>query len=301
MKMQRMSRLVCGLILLGATGTAIAQAMDKDQEELQMAAMEALIAAPDDRALPLASKVLNGNYSEELKERALFVLSQIDHQEAQEALLTAARAGSGELRYEAVRMIGIGGNDASLAALRSVYADGDPELRDAVLEAYLIADDADSVYELAVNAQTEDEFGKALEILGAMDAREQLRQLRDRAGSNEDWIDALAVSGDLETLRDIASDNGDPARQARAIEALGIAGGDEVNGTLVEIYRNADSGDVREAALNGMLIADYDAGVLELYRESKDPIEKKALLQYLVNMDSDLVWDVIDSALGGTE
>jgi HEAT repeat protein len=299
--MRRKTPYFFGLLLVGIGATANAQGTDKDREELQMAAMEALIAAPDDRALPLASKVLNGNYSDELKERALFVLSQIDRKEAQDALLTAARSDSGELRFEAVRMIGIGGDAESLAALRSIYAGGDKELRKAVLEAYLIADDPQAVYEIAVNAETEDEFGHALDILGAMDAREQLRALRDRAGNNEEWINALAVSGDVETLRDIASDTSDPVRQARAIEAMGIAGGDEVNDTLVDIYRNATSDDVREAALHGMLIADYDKGVLELYRASKDPAEKKELLEFLVTMDSDEVWDVIDSALGGSE
>ena len=67
--------------------------------------------------------------------------------------------------------------------------------------------------------------------------------------------------------------------------------------TLVDIYRNAGSDEIREAALDGMLIADYDEGVLTLYRESKSAAEKKELLEYLVMMDSDEIWTIIDSAL----
>ena len=39
--------------------------------------------------------------------------------------------------------------------------------------------------------------------------------------------------------------------------------------------------------------------LLELYRSSQDPVEKKELLEYLVMMGSDNVWDIIDSALDG--
>jgi HEAT repeat protein len=288
-------------LLLGSVAAVQAQPVDTEREALQIAAMEALISAPEERALPLARKVLDGNYSTELKARALFVLSQIDMPEAQEALVAAARTGEGELREEAVRMIGINGSAAALAELGELYRDGDNELREAVLQAYLIADHADAVYELAVNAGSAEEFESAVGILGAMGATEHLARLRDRAGASEEWIQALAVAGDSATLRELALDGSDVGRQAAAIQALGIVGGDEVEATLLETYRAAGSDEVREAALQGMLIADYDEGVIELYRSSNDPAEKKALLEVLVMMDSDAAWDAIDSALGGNE
>jgi hypothetical protein len=46
-----------------------------------------------------------------------------------------------------------------------------------------------------------------------------------------------------------------------------------------------------------MLIAEYDEGVLTLFQESQDPNEKRRLLETLVNMDSDAVWDLIDATL----
>jgi len=132
-----------------------------------------------------------------------------------------------------------------------------------------------------------------------MGAKEQLRMLRESTGSSEALIEAYAISGDADSLRAIALDGSDPEVQAEAIEALGIVGGGEVNATLVEIYRTSDSEDIREAALEGMLISGYDEGVLELYRSSQDPVEKRELLEYLIVMGSDDVWDIIDSALDG--
>ncbi|MGB5689186.1 MAG: hypothetical protein WBM45_07905, partial [Woeseiaceae bacterium] len=62
------------LILLATP--AFAQSTDaEDQDSLKMAALEALITAPPERALPIVNKVLAGNNSTEIKERALFLLS----------------------------------------------------------------------------------------------------------------------------------------------------------------------------------------------------------------------------------
>jgi len=280
----------------------LAFAQTDDAEELKLAALEALIAAPPERALPLAAKALQGDHSDEVKERALFILSQIDLPGAQDLLIETAQQGSGEIRLEAIRMIGIGGDSDALSRLGGIYDGGDEDVRDAVLEAYLIADDEEAVYELAVraaNAGNDEDFESAVEMLGVMGAKEQLRMLRESTGSSEALIEAYAISGDADSLRAIALDGSDPEVQAEAIEALGIVGGGEVNATLVEIYRTSDSEDIREAALEGMLISGYDEGVLELYRSSQDPVEKRELLEYLIVMGSDDVWDIIDSALDG--
>jgi len=277
-------------------------AQTDDAEELKIAALEALMAAPPKRALPIAAKVLASDNSDDVKERALFILSQIDSPEAHDILIRTAQEGSGELREEAIRMIGISGNSDALARLGDLYDNGDEETREAVLEAYLIADDEEAVYQLAVkasNAGNEDDFESAVEMLGAMGAHEQLRRLRESTGISESLIEAYAISGDADSLRELALDGSDPELQEQAIGALGIVGGDSVNATLVEIYKNSDSEDIRESALEGMMISGYDEGLLEIYRSSQDPVEKKELLEYLVIMGSDDVWDIIDSALDG--
>lgn len=296
--MHKLPKLLVATIMMSLCSLSFAQADSSDEaEELKIAALEALMSAPSERALPIVAKVLSGDGSDELKERALFVLSQIDLPEAQTLLLETAQNGSGELRQEAIRMVGIGGDPEALAGLSAIYASGDEDTREAVLEAYLIADDSDAVYQLAVAAESGEDFDAAVEMLAAMGALEELRSLRDRAGLSEGLIEAYAIAGDVESLQALAMDNSNPELQAQAIEGLGMAGGDEVGAVLTEIYRGSASADVREAALEGLLIADHDDGVLELFRESQDAAEKRELLEMLVMMDSDAVWDIIDSTL----
>jgi HEAT repeat protein len=268
-------------------------------DELKLAAIEALISAPDDKALPLVAKVLAGNHSDEVKEAAMFILSQIDLPEAQSTLLKFAEGESGELQLEAIRMIGIGGGDA-LANLKGIYESSDSEGREAVLEAYMIAGDNQSVFDIALVAEGDD-YENAVEMLAVMGARDELRQLRSSKGVSEALIEACAISGDFVCLRELALDDSDVDMQIEAIEGMGIVGGEEVNTTLVQIYADADSDDIREAALDGMLISGHDSGVLALYRSSQDASEKKDLLEYLVIMGSDEVWNIIDSTFDGDQ
>jgi HEAT repeat protein len=281
------------LLLLCAPMSGFAQ--QGENEELKIAALEALISAPPERAMPIVQKVLAGDDSDELKARALFVLSQIDTPEAQSLLVDTARNSSGELQNEAIRMIGISGNSAAIGELAGLYASGDQNTKEAVLEAYLIAGDADPVFQIALNTDDPGEFASAVEMLGAMGALDELRALRERSGMSDALIDAYAIAGDVESLEALARDGSDPERQAQALEALGIAGG--AGTTLAEIYRSSDNADVREAALDGMMIGGHDDIVLELFRSSDDSEEKRAMLELLVMMGSDEVWDIIDQTL----
>lgn len=298
----RISISFIALVAISCMSTAFAQTdQDDANEELKIAAVEALMSAPEQRALPIVQKVLAGDHSDDVKERALFILSQMDSPEAQEILLETARNSTGDLQEEAIRMVGIGGDVDALAELKEVYRVGDIGVKESVLEAYLIADDVNAVYEVAVITTDEDEFEHAVEVLGAMGATEELRKLRETVGNSEILVEAYAMAGDYESLRAMALDSSDPDIQEEAIQGLGIVGGPEVNATLLEIYRGTDSEDVKEAALEGMLIADYDEGVVELFRESQDAEEKRDLLEMLVIMDSDAAMQIIDETLGGNQ
>ncbi|MEM9333315.1 MAG: HEAT repeat domain-containing protein [Pseudomonadota bacterium] len=286
--------LISTLLISGAT-----LAQDGEQDELKLAALEALIAAPGDRALPIVLKVLDSDESLEFKERALFILSQINHPDARTRLLDLAFASDGPLRVEAIRMLGISGDYDSLDRLRQQYGAADDDLKDSIVEAHLIAGHTEGVLAIAQTAQNPDDFERAVNALGAMGAREELRALRERSDMFESIINALAISGDVDTLLEMARDDSNVEQQLKAIEALGIAGGG--GEVLIDIYKNTDSDAVRESVRHGLLVSGHDNGVLDLYRAADDVAEKKELLQLLVMMGSDQAMEIIDAALTGEQ
>ena len=300
--MNTSTKIVTTLVVLLSTSLAFAQDEDiGEKDELKIAALEALIMVPPEQALPRVRKILEGNSSDDVKESALFILSQMDLPEAQTLLVETARTSEGALQEEAIQMIGVGGDPAALSALKGMYEVGDIDIRQAVLEALMIAHDVDAVMEIAMAAEAEAEFEAAVEMLAVMDATEELRSLRDRPGMSGALIEAFIISDDAETLREFALDGSNKERQLEAIEALGIVDGDQAGATLMSIYQGTDDEEIRGAVLDGMLIADYDDGILELYRASEDPTEKTELLEYLTMMDSEALWEIIDAALEGED
>ena len=281
--------------------TLFAQEDAGGSEALKMAAIEALMVAPPQRALPVLQRLLASDNSDELKARALFIVGQIQLPEAHEILLDYARNADGELQMEAIRTIGISGNQELTAQLDDIYAAGGPHVREAVLHAYLIAGDEASVFEIAQNASSDEEFELAVHQLGIMGASAELAQLRDRPGASESLIQAYAIAGDTESLLVIARDNSDPERQMAALQGLGIAGGADATTGLLDVYKGTDNYQVKEAVMHALMISGDDTAVLELFKTAQNDQEKADLLRTLVIMDSDAAIEAIDAALASDD
>lgn len=285
-------------LTLGAAAAAGADREPTGDEELALAALEGLLAQPGDRALPILKKVLAGSQTTLVKQRALFVLSQIDSPEARKILAETSRSPNEDLRREAIRSIGISGDPQSLDSLRQLYDTGSTDVKRDVLQAWLIAGRKEAVYQTVLNAKSEEEASEAIRILGAMGATDELRKLGDRPNAPRGLVQAYAISGDLASLRKIADTSPDRATRIDAVRQIGIIQGDAARTALREIYTRTTDAETRDAALQGMLIAGDDQGVLALYRASKSGDEKRTLLRTLSMIDGDVALQAIDQALG---
>jgi len=277
-----------------------AQAADRaptDDEELALAAMEGLMSQAPERALPIIKKVLAGPQTRLVKQRALFVLSQIDSPEAQEILVQTARSSDPAMRGEAIRSIGIGGDPKALDSLLAIYNAGGPDVKAEVLQAWLIAGHKEAVYQVALNAKTEGEANEAIRMLGVMGATDELRKLGDKPNAASGLVDAYALSGDLASLRKIAEGSGDRAVRIDAVRKIGLIDSDAARAALRDIYSRSTDAEIKDAALQGMLIVGDEQGVLALYKAARTTEEKRVLLRTLTTMDGDVALQAIDAAL----
>ena len=137
------------------------------------------------------------------------------HQEAREILIQTARRRMPAMRGEAIRSIGIGGDPKTLDALMAIYNAGGPDVKGEVLQAWLIAGHKEAVYQVALNAKTEEEANQAIRLLGVMGGADELRKLGDKPNAASGLVEAYALSGDLASLRKIAEGSGDRSRAHR--------------------------------------------------------------------------------------
>ena len=288
--------------LLGQTRppTAKVDSGHADDEELADIAVEGLMNAPPERALPLLKKVLQGQHSTQVKKRALFVLSQLGTDEALDVVIDVARSSSDpELRSEAIRMLGVSGEDHAIERLRDIYASSkDAHEKRQIIEAWLVADRKDLVLASARTEADPSVRAKAIETLGAMDASAELKQLFDvtpDADNRRAIIQALGVAGNVDALAAIAGDAKLPEdMRASALQSLGVAGADD---KLVQLYKQANTQPLRDATLQGLIVAGDSDAVLELYRSAKDVGEKKVLLRTLTVMGDDDAINAIEAEL----
>ena len=165
------------------------------------------------------------------------------------------------MRGEAIRSIGIGGDPKSLDALQEIYKTGDADVKEEVLQAWMIAGRKEAVYQAALNAKSEEEANEAIRMLGVMGATDELRKLGDRPNAAE-WIGGCVR--DQRRSREPAQDRRGQRRafdvRIEAVRKIGIIESDAARAALREIYSRSTDAEIKEAALQGMLIARRRAG-----------------------------------------
>ncbi len=273
-------------------------------EDLKLYALDGLMQVEPDKAVPVLQRLLAGDSSPRIKQRALFVLSQSDSPRAREILVRTAKTGEPvSLRCEAVKTLGIAGDPADIEALKTIARDtsAPPEVRNAVVEAFLVAG---SEGELAGLASTDPDpriRAKAIEALGA---NGELPALRKLWSSEKDpdlrakLLEAFGIAGDVEMLTKAARESGDDRTRRKAIEGIGIAGGDEAGRALRRLYDAFPGEDDKRTVAQSLMVHGDAKILLELFHAEKNPAMKKVLIQQLTLMDDPEALRVILDVLG---
>ena len=282
-------------LLRGAPARTAATPVD-DDAELASAAVDALLQAPAERAVPILRKVLASDHPDRLKKRALFVLGQLDSEAALGALREVATSGSPTLQREAVQMLGISGSKASLDVLDALYA-AQPDLRGRILHAWLVADAEDRVLAAARGEADAELRADAVQVLGAMGAEEALAALyadSREASVRSAIVRSFGVAGAAGRLEQIARSDADAGVRQDAMHSLGVAGAGDA---LVRLYRESEDAALRRAALDGLMVAGDSQGVLEVYRNARSAEDKRHALRTLTLIGDDAALELIEEAL----
>jgi HEAT repeat protein len=277
--------------------TAAAASGDSELAEI---AVEGLMHAPPERAVPLLKKVLAGKQPDKVKRRALFVLSQIDSAEALAELGGIARTGGPELRTEAIRMLGVSGEPKALDQLVALYKTASTQEKREVLNAWMVADRKDLVLAAARDETDPRLRNDAINLLGAMEGTDELKQLLPVVKEPQlqrQIVQALGVAGDVDALVQFAKGDSSEALRLEAYGAIGISGGPKASAALVALYSSANSPQQRDAILQGLLINDDAKALVGLYRSAKAKEEKQQILSMLTAMDDDAALEIIEHEL----
>jgi HEAT repeat protein len=257
----------------------------EDDEDLKLLAINSLMNSDPERAVPLLEKVFQGNASDRLKKRALFVLAQSGSPKAREIIERVARDGSNpEMQKTAIQHLGVFGGPENRALLSDIYASSnDVEIKKRVLNSFMVAGEKQRVLTAAESEKDPELRRVAVQLLGVMGARDDLWRMYQRetdAGVKKRIINALFVAGDHEHMGLLAKSEQSPELRMEAIEKLGLMG-QQTTPQLKALYTESSDAEARRAVLKAFFLQGNAQALIEVARSEKDPALKKQAVKHL--------------------
>jgi HEAT repeat protein len=276
-------------------GTPVNPATEPD-EELKLVALNSLMQAEPDRALPILQKLLAGNYPDKLKERALFILVQSGSSQAAKMLGDMARgAANPHLQLKAIHYMGMMGSAESRKELSAVYAaSNNVEVKRAILKSFMISGSRGLLFDAAKSEQNPELRREAIQQLALTGGHDELWQLYGSESSVDNKraiLKAMFLTGNSDKLADLAHSEKDPSLRAAAIKSLGLMGDNGRGDVLVGIFKSDSDPQVRHEVLNALFLQGNGKALVELARSEKNPEVKKEIVNKMALVHSKEVTD----------
>ena len=271
-------------------------------EDLKLIAINGLMNSDPERAIPLLEKVLQGNQSPKVKERALFVLAQSGSPKARAIISSIARGqGDHTLQKKALEDLALFGGKDSKAELADIYASSnDTEVKKSILRGFMISGEKDRVLAAAKSEKNPELRHEAVRQLGVMGAGNELWQLY-QTESDEDVkreiIRALFVGSQAERLESLAQNEKNSDLRREAIRSLGLMGS-RTSDALTALYQNERNVDIRKEIMNAFFLQGNAKALVNVARNEKDPELRKTAVEKLSLMNSkegtDFMMDILN-------
>jgi tetratricopeptide (TPR) repeat protein len=254
-------------------------------DDVRLLALDGLLNADPERAIPMIEKILAGTASSKLKDRALFVLCQSNSPRAREIVGRLARFGSPDVQRRALRYLGIFGGAESRKILAEVYAaSSDAEIKQAILQSFMVSGDRAQLLAAARSEKSPELRRTAIHQLGAMGAQGELLEMyRDETSLElrKAVIEAITVGGNADKLLELARMEKQPELRLMAVRGLGMLGAAQTASALVSLYASERDHAVKLAVIEAFMVQGNAKALVELARKETDPALKKEIVASL--------------------
>jgi tetratricopeptide (TPR) repeat protein len=260
---------------------------DESNEDIKLMAINSLMNADPERAIPLLEGLLKSNATPRVKDRAMFVLTQNRSARSQQILADYAKgAGNPDLQVRAIRYIGMSGTPEAQQQLASVYAaSNDVAVKREIIRSLMVSRGRDVLFNLAKSEKDPSLRVEAIRQLGVMKATDQLAQLyaSESADNKVEIIRALMVAGASDKLLDLARNEKDPAVRGEAIRNLAFTHSTTPE-TLTGLYTSDMDVKTKHQLIDALHARGDAKSMVDLARKESDPAMKKYIVERLSTM-----------------
>lgn len=260
-------------------------AATESNEDLKLMAINSLMNADPERAIPLLEGVLKGSSAPRVKERALFVLTQSKAPRASQLLNDYAKgAGNPDMQTRAIRYLGMSGSPEAQQQLSAIYtASTDIPVKREIIRSLMASRATDQIFALA-KAEKEPELRlEAIRQLGAMRAGSQLLQLYAAETAAENKINivrSLMVAGAGDKLMELAKSEKDVKVRGEVVRSMAMTRGTPIE-AILQFYSAETDAKIRRDLIIGLSNRGEVKTLVELARKETDPAMKKTIVERL--------------------
>lgn len=263
----------------------------ESNDDLKLLAINGLMNSDPERAVPMLEKILEGNQSPKVKERAMFVLAQSNSPRARETLVKMAQGSANQdLQRKAVRYLAQFGDDSSRQDLQKIYATtADANIKRAILQGYMVSGARAQLLAAAKtekNPELRKDAIRQLALTGAEDELWQLYQTETSTDVKSQILQSLFLTGKPDKLLAVARNEQNPELRRAAVRSLGLLGADKSSDALATIYRNDKDPEVRKEVLNALFIQGNAKSLVTIARGEQNRELKEQAIQKLSLMNS---------------
>ena len=223
-------------------------AADATDDEVKLLALRGLMQNDADAGVAIVEKMLAGNASVRVKDRALFVLSQSRSARAREVIAGVAKGASNpDLRLRAIRYLGMRSDAESRQLLDEVYrSSNDAEIKRAIIRSFTMSGASGNTERLAQIARTEKDPElqqsaiRTLGMIGQSDASDALRAIYASdvpLETKKTVIDALMMRQNAAALVALARAERNPTLKTEIVRRLSTMRSPEARDYMLELLK----------------------------------------------------------------
>jgi hypothetical protein len=195
-------------------------------DDIKLLAINGLMNADAERAIPLVEGILKGNVAPNVKDRALFVLAENKSSRAQQVLVDYAKgSGNPDLQLRAIQYVGTSGTKESQQILLGIYSSStDARVKNTILQALMSSHANDALMNIAKSEKDASLRDSAIRYMvsnksAPVDGLLDLYASSD-AQAKRAIVDGFMSRRDGKTLVDLARKETDPAMKKYIVERL---------------------------------------------------------------------------------
>lgn len=199
-----------------------------DEESVKALALNALMEADPDRAVPIADGILKGSGSYALKERALSTLTQSKSTRAQQVVSEYAKsAADPNLQVRAIQYVGRSQSKDTQQQIAAMYPTAsNAQVREAIIRSLSNSGSTDALMSIIRSEKDPDLRNRAIRSLANSDSTPSatiaaLYTSETDVNARRTVINALLGRGDAKSVIEIARKESDPAMKGYIVQRLG--------------------------------------------------------------------------------